>query len=752
MDEPLPDPGSGAARAAVTWLRWAPLLVVAAAWLAYAPVRTHGWVLDDTALVRDSAAVGRGPAAIPDLLAAGAPQGMEDGSYGPLTRVSFALEAPLWRRADGTLPPDGFHLMNLLLHGLCALLLYRFLLLLLPARPLVALGGALVFAAHPAQAAAVAPLMGRSVLLAATFCLLAGVVWRGWDGRLSWRPFLALLAWFLALMSHESALGLPIVLAVLDRACPRPGARERPLQARAGWLLFALPLAAFLVLWQGPATLGPDVPAQGAGARLLVGLEGLVRLALSYVVPVGLRGDHSDEIVPGVGYPLGAATLACAAVVVLLTAWLLWRARRGRAGAFTVLWLCAVALAVPAALALPPGRPLETRWGYVVGLALLPAAGLLLDGLRRRGRLSEFGARLRTALVAGLAVICLIGLSLREAQAWQDDQVFQEHLLERNPGHLEAMVRLARSERRAAQTLRMRAAGLRTDDPQHAALLRQRGEALRHAAQWARRAVTHARGRSSPAAWRELGLVYLASDRSAEALRALERARGLDPLLLHPAKEVKANWSAARLRAAGELYFAIGRAREALGNRETAADAFVTACVFEPGRADYRERAGHALCRVNRYAEGLAMLQQALRETHDARGRARLEAAIDGARKSARRIAADLVRRGLEARDLHATSGKREAVTLFEQALAVDPTSVEALIEAGHLRGWWFGNYELADAYFQRAEELLDRAGAPPDDERRQRIRRLRAEQAKQKAAEDAEAGGRGSDGEKKDR
>ncbi len=735
--------------ASASWLRWAPVLVVAVAWIAHESVRHNGWVLEDARLVRDNTDVARGPAAVAGLLAGGwAPSETASGPYGPLAQASFAIEAPLWRSADGALSPGGFHLTNLLLHGLCALLLLRLLAVLMPRRPVVAVVGAVLFAAHPLHAGTVGPLMGRGELLALLLSLLAALAWRAYGGRhATWLP-LAALCWLLALLSKEIAIGLPLVLVLLDRALPPEGRKAAGWQYAAACAVFIVPLAIFAATWGGAGATTTDLPAQGAGARLLIGLEGLGRMLLSVLVPVGLRGDHTDEAGPEVGYPLDGAALGLMLFVAALTVWVLVRAWRGRASAFDVVWLALIALVVPAALLARTGAPLETRFAYLTVLPAFAAAGIVFEGLAMRsGRLEAFGVA-RAAMVAGVGVACLIGLSHREARAWQDDEAFHERLLDRNPQHVRAMIRLAATQRKSATELRAHASGLRAEDPRRERLHEQRREALDQSLAWARRAVRHEQGRRSSDAWRELGFAELADDHSAQALRALDRARQLDPVLRAPPGELAQRYPAERVHAAAEVYHAIGRATEALGEREAAADAYHTATQLHPERLDYLERAGMNLCRVNQYAEGLRLLNEALRRTNDRKGRVRLEEAIDNARKSARRIARAHLREGRSAEG----KGKyRDAVKHYERATEVNPTLVEAHIQAGWLRGWWFGNYEVAEARFAHAERLLRegvrRGGIREDDDRFAEIQRRRRELAEQQAKEEAEEDDAGGEG-----
>jgi len=726
-------------------LRWAPLLVVAAAWLAHAGARDATWVLDDVRLVRDNALVARGPSAIPHIFARhdGDDLSATIARHGPLTVASFALEAPLWKRSDGTLAPTGFHLTNLLLHGLCVLLLLRVLLGLLPGRPLWALSAAMLFAVHPLGAGTVTSLMGRAQILATLFSLLAVLAWRAWAGRhAAWLP-IAALAWLLALEASPLALGVPLVLWLLDVAAPRAPAQEgaRAPLARFALLVFAVPLAIYLTTAAVPGSLALDLPAQPWFDRLAIGFLGLPRLLLAVLLPVALRGDHTDEAVPGVGFELGAPwAWGLVALCVVLAVLALLRARRGDAGVLSASWLALLALAVPAFAGLPAGAPLETAFGYLVALPLFAACGLLGEALfaTPRAGVTPGFARMRGALLGALAVICLVGLTQREALGWRDDEAFHERLLDRNPQHVRAMVRLARAQRESAARLRASAAVLPAESPERKADLRLRREALERSMAWARQAVTHELGRHNAAAWRELGFSQLAMDKTADALHALEQARDLDPSLAGPVADLLRDGPAVKVRSAAETWFAIGRCREALGERHTAADAFLRASRLDEDDVGYLRKAGTSLCRDNRYAAGLRLLIEARRRTADPKAGAELDATILAARRSAREIAARLLAEGEAAQ---ARGDMREAGKLYDRAVGVNPASVKAWIRLAWLRGMWFGNYQRAEACFRRAEVLLEKGGAAKSDPDWRHLRDLRRELAKQKAEEEDDGG-----------
>ena len=123
--------------------------------------------------------------------------------------VTFATLALNWIAAG--YQPFGYHLLNLFLHAgvvMLLLLVLRNVLGALSNGALIAFVAALLFAVHPIHTEAVSSVVGRSELLAAGFLLAA------WLFHLQDRFLLASLAFGLALLSKESAIGLlPIALA-----------------------------------------------------------------------------------------------------------------------------------------------------------------------------------------------------------------------------------------------------------------------------------------------------------------------------------------------------------------------------------------------------------------------------------------------------------------------------------------------------------------------------------------------------------
>lgn len=184
--------------------------------VAYLPAMTGGYVWDDDSYVT----------ANPTLTE---PQGLrriwlEPGAtpqYYPLVFSSFWVERRLWQ-----LHPAGYHIVNVALHIVNALLLWLFL-----ARigfPLAWVAAAL-FAVHPLQVESVAWITERKNVLSGCFYLLAAIAYvpvldaesgrrtaagaRGGTVVRSWTT--ALLCYVLALLSKSVTATLPIALLLL---------------------------------------------------------------------------------------------------------------------------------------------------------------------------------------------------------------------------------------------------------------------------------------------------------------------------------------------------------------------------------------------------------------------------------------------------------------------------------------------------------------------------------------------------------
>ncbi len=160
-----------------------------------------GFVSDDHSLVIKKQGFFSHPEnAIKLLVSSDAPLGEQNPYYRPVNTLSYMLDHYLWG-----LDPFWYHLENVLLHALASVLFYLLLAAVFKDRRL-AFFAALLFAVYPVNTEAVDFISARNTLFCAVFSIAALLfLAQGKRG-------LPLLAYFLALLSKEPAVVLPLFL------------------------------------------------------------------------------------------------------------------------------------------------------------------------------------------------------------------------------------------------------------------------------------------------------------------------------------------------------------------------------------------------------------------------------------------------------------------------------------------------------------------------------------------------------------
>jgi hypothetical protein len=153
--------------------------------------------------------------------------GVEVMYFRPLVVVTFALDALVH-----ALDASGYHVTNVLLHGVNAFLV-SVLAERLGASRFAALFAGALFALHPLHPESVVWIAGRTDLVCAAPALGALIAHLGYrqTGRTRWLAGFAILH-ALALLAKENAIALPLMLIALDALRPGYARRKSPL----GWL------------------------------------------------------------------------------------------------------------------------------------------------------------------------------------------------------------------------------------------------------------------------------------------------------------------------------------------------------------------------------------------------------------------------------------------------------------------------------------------------------------------------------------
>ena len=378
------------------WVRLAALIGVVG--VLYANSLQNDFVWDDRLTALDPGSIGQ-------ILAR--PTG---SYYRPVVMLTFKFDRFLWNAS-----PVGYHLTNLAGHIAVAWLLGAY------ARTLgmsagMSLSASLLFAAHPVQTEAVTYISGRTDILCALFVLLALLAWsracKGSD-RFAGASAAALC---LALLSKESAVGVPLVL--LAPGTNRTGRSPRPL----------LPLAVSAACFAARPHVDASASLAGLGHRLpAVGIAALTYLRL-LIWPNDL---HLERFTGVGGWSIGQGVAAWV-VVIGLGLGLLYVARRVPGG--LVLLALSAATYLPASGAVPVYGSIADRALFTPEHFLyLPLLGLA--PLAAGGVTAFTPARLQPVLPIALAALLIVwgNIVIARNRDWKSEESIFRHTLRYDP-------------------------------------------------------------------------------------------------------------------------------------------------------------------------------------------------------------------------------------------------------------------------------------------------------------------------------
>jgi tetratricopeptide (TPR) repeat protein len=342
--------------------------------------------------------------------------------YRPLTVFSLALN-----RLTLGAGPFGYHLVNVLLHG-CVCWLVFLLVQALGGSRWLAWAAGLIFAVHPVHVEAVAPVVGRSELLAAGFGLLALLF--HCRARATEKPAARLLlgaslCYLAALLSKESAIVLPLLAWLTDLALPAELGAPSRRAVRLPYYFYAAVTGAYLlarvaVLGAVAASLihpldNPLVAMdRGSAARtaLVAGGRYLLLMAWPWKLSADYAGSAIHPATRWLDLPfLASLTLLAILVGVAVTQW-----RRGRLAPYGMLFFFVAWLPISNLLFII-GTPLAERLLYLPSVGLAIALGALLA----RGH--RVGPRL-TAAVLALLLLAGSARTFARNRVWHDDGSF----------------------------------------------------------------------------------------------------------------------------------------------------------------------------------------------------------------------------------------------------------------------------------------------------------------------------------------
>jgi len=634
-----------------SWLMVA--LLVLATVLAYEPVWHAGFIWDDDQYVTNN-----------PLLTA--PDGLRriwfsmdsPSQYFPLTYTAFRIQHALWG-----LTPAGYHWVNILLHAVNALLVWRLLQRLgVPGAWLAAA----IFALHPVQVESVAWVTELKSVISLFFILLALLAWVEFiegQSKTPWRWYLLVLTCHaLALAAKTTACTLPAALLLILWLKHKPINRLHLTQI-VPFLVMGIGMGLLTMWWERyhQGTQG-KLFALGLPERILVASHAPWFYLGKLIWPVNLMFSYPRwNINPA--DPLAYGWLAAGAGLGAV----IWFIRRivGRGLEVAVLFYVLTLSPVLGFIMLYTFRYTFVADHYQYVACIGPLA-LAAAGISRAFEVWRKAKPLLKPLFCGALVLTLGVLTWRQCRMYADAETLWRTTIDRNPSSWMAHNNLGNvlfQKKRLEEAIAQfkKAIEIKSDDPEPYNNL---GHALLHKEQMDEAIAFLQKALAimpdCAEAHDNLGAVFLKKGQVDEAMMEFQKALAIQ----HDNVEAHNN---------------LGTALVQKGHVDEAIVQFQRVLAIQPDHADARYNLGNAFVRKGNVDEAIIQFQEVLAIQPDY-----VEACNN--------LGTALVQKGRV----------DEAIVQFQRAMAIQPENVEAHYNLGNAL-FRKGRVDEAMIQYQRA-------------------------------------------------
>ncbi len=402
------------------------ILLLALPTLAYLNTLQNGFVWDDKYIITDNPYV-RDIGNIPSYFISSATQGSYDMKvYRPLRQMMFTVEYTLWGNNH-----FGYHLINILLHAINCILVYKLLTHFLLSRS-AAILATLFYSIHPVHTEAVANITGRTDILFLCF-YLAGLLFyiKAGNGRCrSSFLCLAVISYCLSLFSKEMAVTFPLIILLTD-LCLGEKKVDRLTKATPFYLLLVFITAAYLILRTSAiAGIGQgEYHADSLYITLLSQSAVFWKYTKLFFLPLPLSARYDIVLIEHFFNPY---TIGLISAITAMTAATIIYLRKGQLPLFIFgIWWFFITL-LPVSNIIPiSAAMMGERYLYLPTLGLCIALFSLIDSYISRGYRTVFISILFVPLLAAFFY-----LTHSRNTVWKDDRTLFEDTVKKAPDSL----------------------------------------------------------------------------------------------------------------------------------------------------------------------------------------------------------------------------------------------------------------------------------------------------------------------------
>lgn len=343
--------------------------------------------------------------------------------YRPLTTISYAFDYRLWG-----LDTFGYHLENVLLHALNAILVF-ILLQLIFGNISIAFLSSLLFACHPVQTEAVAWISGRSSVLFLFFYLASFIFYLLFIKRRKSIYFVfSLILFFKALFSKEMAISLPLLLVLYDiHFAPKEDLKKKVLRLAPYFALTAFfIIVRFTILnrvsqcgWWGGSPYHTLL-------TMLVVLGEYVKLMIA---PIKLCAFYMTTVYTSFA---AAKVLMSAAFIVILIASLPFIFKRSRGASFAIAFFFIALL--PVSNIVPLRALMAERFLYLPSIGFCILVSILLVKLAEgKHSIIKLNSRRLAVIIAAVLVLLYSVRTMMRNEDWKSQIAITNSILKIDP-------------------------------------------------------------------------------------------------------------------------------------------------------------------------------------------------------------------------------------------------------------------------------------------------------------------------------
>jgi protein O-mannosyl-transferase len=392
------------------------LCILVISFIAYLPVLKNGFVnLDDDKYILNN----------PMITSINISQIFSEyvqGNFHPLTMLVYAVEYSFFG-----VEPHGYHLVNLFLHLLNIILVFR-IVILLSGKKEIAIVAALLFGIHPLHVESVAWASELKDLLYSFFFLASWLFYLKWLERSEKRFFAwCMILFLLALLAKAMAASLPLVFLLTDYFKGRRFSAKTWLE-KIPFIVLAVLFGIVAIAAQRSGGAIQDLDYFPFLQRITFACYGFVTYLIKLVLPTGLSAYYPYPVKTAEGIPGWYYLYPLVLAVIIF--FIFYSLRFGKKIFFAFSFFAITVFLVLQLL--PVGNTIMAdRYTYIPSMGIFYLAG---EGFYWLWTKKKNGAGLKWIAGVGgiLAIIIFSALTFQRSAIWKDSLSLWNDVIEKN--------------------------------------------------------------------------------------------------------------------------------------------------------------------------------------------------------------------------------------------------------------------------------------------------------------------------------